>query len=88
MDSVSGHDNFVGAHWFQYLDSPISGRAFDGESYNVGFVNVADIPYPEMVNMAKDFNTTLYPERFNRRLNVPSTQQAKKVNTEMLPNAH
>ena len=88
MDSVSGHDNFVGAHWFQYLDSPLSGRAFDGESYNVGFVNVADIPYPDMVNMAKDFNHSLYPERFNRPLTKPVKQRGKEAATEALPNAH
>ncbi|GAC07570.1 beta-agarase A [Paraglaciecola agarilytica NO2] len=87
MDSVSGHDNFVGAHWFQYLDSPLTGRAFDGESYNVGFVNTADVPYPAMVNMAKDFNTSLYPERFNRPLTKPLKKVAvKKATTEAVPN--
>ncbi|WP_448250404.1 agarase [Thalassotalea agariperforans] len=85
MDSVSGHDNFVGAHWFQYLDSPISGRAFDGESYNVGFVNVADIPYPEMVEMAKDFNQSLYPHRFNRPLTKPVKYKKSQSTTEALP---
>lgn len=85
MDSVSGHDNFVGAHWFQYLDSPVTGRAFDGESYNVGFVNVADIPYPEMINMARDFNKTLYPERFNRPLTTPVKQKSEQATTEALP---
>lgn len=85
MDSVSGHDNFVGAHWFQYLDSPVTGRAFDGESYNVGFVNVADIPYPEMVDMAIDFNTTLYPERFNRPLTKPVERKHIQATTEALP---
>ncbi len=88
MDSVSDHDNFVGAHWFQYLDSPLSGRAFDGESYNVGFVNVADIPYPDMVNMAKDFNESLYPKRFNRPLTKPVKRRGKEAATEALPNAH
>jgi hypothetical protein len=67
MQSVVDHPNMVGAHWFQYVDSPISGRAFDGENYNVGFVSVTDIPYTEMVNAAREFNTTLYPARFNQR---------------------
>ncbi|MGD8174460.1 MULTISPECIES: beta-galactosidase [Marinimicrobium] len=65
MESVAAHDTMVGAHWFQYVDSPITGRAFDGENYNVGFVSVTDIPYPNMVEAARSFNKTLYPKRFN-----------------------
>jgi hypothetical protein len=65
MQSVLASPNMVGAHWFQYVDSPISGRAFDGENYNVGFVSTTDIPYPEMVAAAKKFNATVYPTRYN-----------------------
>ncbi len=67
MQSVAAHKNMVGAHWFQYIDSPITGRAFDGEPYNVGFVSNTDIPYPEMVAAAKRFNRKLYPSRFAQR---------------------
>lgn len=67
MKSVVALDSMVGAHWFQYVDSPLTGRAFDGEGYNVGFVTVTDIPYPEMVEAAKEFNSTLYPKRFGNR---------------------
>lgn len=67
MESVAALDSMVGAHWFQYVDSPITGRAFDGEGYNVGFVAVTDIPYPEMVAAAKAFNSRLYPKRFGER---------------------
>jgi len=67
MESVAAHDNMVGAHWFQYVDSPITGRAFDGEPYNVGFVTVTDIPYPEMVAAAKEFNSSLYPKRYGTK---------------------
>ncbi|WP_448248430.1 agarase [Thalassotalea agariperforans] len=66
MKSVARHKNMVGAHWFQYLDSPITGRAFDGEPYNVGFVSTTDIPYPEMVKAAKEFNSTIYSKRYNK----------------------
>ncbi len=55
----------VGAHWFQYLDSPLTGRAHDGENYNVGFVSNTDIPYPPMVKKAKEVNSNLYNRRFN-----------------------
>ena len=64
MDSVLALPNFVGAHWFQYVDSPITGRAFDGENYNVGFVSGTDIPYPEMSEAARAFNGSLYPRRY------------------------
>lgn len=64
MDTVIANPYFVGAHWFQYLDSPLTGRAYDGENYNVGFVTIADIPYQPMVDAAKDMNRTLYTDRF------------------------
>ncbi|MBU2886397.1 beta-galactosidase [Gilvimarinus agarilyticus] len=54
----------VGTHWFQYLDSPITGRAYDGENYNVGFVSVADVPYSPLVKAAQRINKTLYHRRF------------------------
>ncbi|KXI28825.1 agarase [Paraglaciecola hydrolytica] len=66
MQSVIDNPYFVGAHWFQYMDSPITGRAYDGENYNVGFVNVTDTPYPEMVEAAKDVNSKIYQARFEQ----------------------
>ena len=66
MESVAALPSMVGAHWFQYVDSPLTGRAFDGEGYNVGFVTVTDIPYPEMVEAAKAFNKNIYPETLRR----------------------
>ncbi len=65
METVTTNPYLVGAHWFQYVDSPLTGRAFDGENYNVGFVSTTDIPYPDMVNAAKDVNRDLYPKRFS-----------------------
>lgn len=64
MHSVIDNPYFVGAHWFQYMDSPITGRAYDGENYNVGFVNVTDTPYAPMVDAAREINTELYKRRF------------------------
>ena len=62
--SVIDNPYFVGAHWFQYLDSPLTGRAHDGENYNVGFVSSTDIPYPTMIKAAKEINSSLYTRRF------------------------
>jgi agarase len=66
MQSVIDNPYFVGAHWFQYMDSPITGRAYDGENYNVGFVNVTDTPYPHMVEAAKAVNSKIYQARFEQ----------------------
>ena len=43
---------FIGAHWFQWTDQPVLGR-MDGENYNIGFVDVTNRPYPELVEAAK-----------------------------------
>lgn len=64
METVVDNPYFVGAHWFQYLDSPTSGRAHDGENYNVGFVRITDVPYQSMVDAAKEFNARLYSRCF------------------------
>ncbi|MDQ8201435.1 beta-galactosidase [Pelagicoccus sp. SDUM812003] len=64
MESVLENPYFVGAHWFQYIDSPLTGRAHDGENYNVGFVTIADVPYPEMVDAAKKLNRNLYQNKY------------------------
>ncbi len=46
----------VGAHWFEYLDEPASGRRLDGENGNFGIVSIADVPYPEMVAAMQSAN--------------------------------
>lgn len=64
LERVIENPYLVGAHWFQYIDSPITGRAYDGENYNVGLVTVTDLPYPELVQAAKEVNLTLYDRRY------------------------
>ncbi|MBU2918838.1 beta-galactosidase [Psychrosphaera sp. F3M07] len=66
MHSVIDNPYFVGAHWFQYMDSPITGRAYDGENYNVGFINVTDTPYKPIVKAAKEINEEMYLRRFKK----------------------
>lgn len=57
----------VGAHWFQYVDEPITGRTLDGENYNIGFVDVTDTPYPELVEAARGIHAEIYRSRYNGR---------------------
>ncbi|MBT8100729.1 MAG: beta-galactosidase, partial [Gammaproteobacteria bacterium] len=64
VNSALEHPHFVGTHWFQYIDSPLTGRALDGENYNVGFVSVTDQPYEPLVDAAKEVNAKLYERRY------------------------
>lgn len=66
VDSVEDNPAFVGCHWFQYYDEPLTGRSLDGENYNIGFVSVTDTPYPEMVDAAKAVASQLYTHRAER----------------------
>lgn len=56
------NDRIVGAHWFQYIDQLVSARA-DGENYQIGFVDIADRPYPEMVEASRKLAQYLYQYR-------------------------
>jgi hypothetical protein len=52
MEHAAAHPEVIGAHWFQWVDEPVTGRS-DGENYNIGWVDVTDQPYPELVNASR-----------------------------------
>jgi hypothetical protein len=54
------HPQFVGCHWFQYQDEPTTGRVYDGENYQIGFVDVCDTPYPETIEACRAVGAMLY----------------------------
>jgi len=56
LRAVAANPDFVGAHWFPYLDEPLTGRTLDGENGHVGFISVADIPYQDLVTAAREAN--------------------------------
>lgn len=62
LESAIGNPVFVGAHWFQYIDEPTTGR-FDGENYQIGLVDICDSPYPETIHSAREFGENLYSIR-------------------------
>jgi hypothetical protein len=64
----------VGTHYFQYVDEPVTGR-FDGENYNLGFLDVTDQPYPEMVSFAKATHRRIY--QVHAGILPPAERQAK-----------
>lgn len=49
----------VGMHYFIWNDQPVLGR-FDGENYNIGVVDVAHLPYQELVQAATVTNERIY----------------------------
>jgi len=54
------HPNLIGAHWFQWIDQPNTGRIMDGENYNIGLLDITDRPYPELVKIMKEIHPRLY----------------------------
>lgn len=54
------HPQFVGCHWFQYADEPVTGRVYDEENYQIGFVDVADTPYAETIQASRDVGYAMY----------------------------
>lgn len=67
-DYVTGalkHPQLVGTHWFQYQDQPTTGRVYDEENYQIGFVDIADTPYQEMIDVTRFIAGRLYPTRID-----------------------
>ncbi|MCC6443584.1 MAG: beta-galactosidase [Armatimonadetes bacterium] len=62
--SVLDNPAFVGCHWFQYIDEPLTGRYFDGENYNIGFITTTNTPYPELVESAVKTHREAYRRRW------------------------
>ena len=56
----------VGAHYFAYNDQPLWGR-YDGENYQIGFVDICNMPYPEFVAHVAETNRTIYDLILSKR---------------------
>lgn len=52
----------VGAHWFQYMDQPATGR-FDGENQNFGLVKITDEPWPALTDRLREVLADAAPRR-------------------------
>jgi len=63
VENAAAHPALIGTHWFQWMDQPATGRN-DGENYNIGFLDVTDRPYSEMIDASR--------ETFKRLLDVHS----------------
>jgi len=49
----------IGIHWFQWNDQPIFGR-YDGENYNIGFLDICLQPYHELAEQAQLSHERMY----------------------------
>jgi hypothetical protein len=62
VTSCLRHPRYVGTHWFQWRDQPLTGRG-DGENYQIGFLTETDQPHPELVGAARAIAETMYETR-------------------------
>ena len=60
-----GNRWIVGTHWFQFGDQATTGRG-DGENYQIGFLDIADTPYPETIAASRGVGAELYRLRAGR----------------------
>ena len=61
------HPQFVGCHWFKYRDEPTTGRGLDGENYQIGFADIVDTPYPEIINASRAVGYDMYKYRMENK---------------------
>jgi hypothetical protein len=71
---VLSDSNVVGAHWFTYRDQMASGRKNNGENSGIGFVDIADRPYPEMAGAARRIGLRMYGSRRSGGWSTPPTR--------------
>ncbi len=76
VETAAAHPALIGTHWFQWLDQPATGR-MDGENYNIGFLDVADLPYREMVESAMQTHRRLSDIHAGK---LPPTTQKSRAN--------
>ncbi|MBF8660306.1 beta-galactosidase [Pseudomonas putida] len=56
LKAALAQPTIIGAHWFQYLDQPASGRLLDAENGHLGLVAITDIAYPGFVQAVRKSN--------------------------------
>ncbi len=60
VEKAAAHPAMIGAHWFQLVDDLPTGRPSDQERLNYGFLDVLDLPYPELVKAAQETHRRIY----------------------------
>ena len=62
VEGAFRNPGIIGVHWFQYGDQAYTGR-FDGENYQIGFVDICDYPYWETIGASRKVGYRLYEIR-------------------------
>jgi hypothetical protein len=75
VEHAAAHPEVIGTHWFQWIDEPVTGR-FDGENYNIGFVDVTDRPYNELIAAARVTHARLFDIHSGK---IPPTNRRAKT---------
>jgi hypothetical protein len=63
LNTALGQKNVIGAHWFNYIDQPLTSRAGSLENMGFGLVDVTDRPYPELIDAFRSFSRQMYSTR-------------------------
>jgi hypothetical protein len=56
LKAALAEPSIIGAHWFQYLDQPVTGRLLDGENGHFGLVGITDRPYGGFISAVRRAN--------------------------------
>jgi hypothetical protein len=81
VEHAAAHPEVIGTHWFEWIDEPVTGRP-DGENYNIGFVDVTDRPYDELVEAAKLTHARLFDIHSGK---IPPTSRMAKTSESGTP---
>ena len=73
VEQAASMPALIGAHWFEWVDEPVTGR-FDGENYNIGLVDVTDVPYRGLLEGLIQTHKVLYAVHSGKR--EPATRKA------------
>lgn len=72
VENSAANPNIVGTHWFQMVDDLPTGRPGDQERLNYGFIDVLDLPYPALVEAARQTHRRIYDLKFGKACPVAS----------------
>ncbi len=67
VESALDNPRIVGCHWFKFTDEATTGRELDGENYQIGFLDIVDTPYPELVAASRQVAETMYQRHSGRK---------------------
>jgi hypothetical protein len=56
LAAAAANPEIVGAHWFEYVDQPVTGRLLDGENSHIGLVGITDLPFAGFVHAVQAAN--------------------------------